>query len=62
MSFVAAQFSVDNYHLRRVDRPDKGGGVVAYLRSDIAETRQKDFEFTHIEAISIEVNLNEEKW
>ena len=62
MSFVAAQFSVVNYHLRRVDRSDKGGGVVACLRSDIAEKRQKDFEFAHTEAVSIEVNLNKVKW
>ena len=54
--------SVENYHLWRAGRSDKGGGVIAYLRSDIAGERQKDDEFTNIEAISIEVNLNKENW
>ena len=60
-SFLDALFSVDNYHLWRADRTDRGGGVAAYLRSDIAGDRQKDFEFKHIESISVEVNLQNSK-
>ncbi|KAH3815166.1 hypothetical protein DPMN_143688 [Dreissena polymorpha] len=34
-SFPNAQFAVDNYHLWRADGTASGGGVMAYLRSDI---------------------------
>ena len=34
-SFVNTQFMVDSYHLWRVDRNQKGGGVAAFIRSDI---------------------------
>ena len=42
----------------RADRTQNGGGVGAYLRSDIAGDRRNDLEFKHIEGINIEVNLN----
>ena len=61
-SFVNAQFMVDNYHLWRADRTQNGGGVAAYLRSDIAGDRKSDLDFKHIEGINIEVNLNGNKW
>ena len=61
-SFVDAQFSVDNYHLWRADRTQNGGGVAAFLRSDIPGERKCNLEFGHIEGINIEVNLNGEKW
>ena len=61
-SFVDAQFSVDNYHLWRADRTQNGGGVAAFLRSDIPGERKFNPEFGHIEGINIEVNLNGEKW
>ena len=57
-SFVNAQFMVDNYHLWRADRTQNGGGVAAYLRSDISGDRKSDLDFKHIEGINIEVNLN----
>ena len=57
-----AQFSVDNYHLWRADRTQNGGGVAAFLRSDIPGERKCNLEFRHIEGINIEVNLNGEKW
>ena len=60
-SFTDALFSVDNYHLWRADRTDRGGGVAAYLRTDIAGDRQKDYECKHIESISVEVNLQSSK-
>ena len=41
----------DNYHLWRADRTQNGGGVAAYLRSDIAGDRKSDIDFKHIEGI-----------
>ena len=61
-SFVNAQFMVDNYHLRRADRNQKGGGVAAFLRSDIAGGRRSDLEFRQTEGINVEVKLNGSKW
>ena len=60
-SFTDALFSVDNYHLWRADRTDRGGGAAAYLRTDIAGDRKKDYECKHIESISVEVNLQNSK-
>ena len=39
----------------RADRNDKGGGVAAYMRSDVAGDRKPDFKFQEIERISIEI-------
>ncbi|KAK3087255.1 hypothetical protein FSP39_003689 [Pinctada imbricata] len=61
-SFVDAQFLVDNYSLWRADRNAHGGGIAAYLRSDIAGDRKKGLEFQHIESIGIEINCNDQKW
>ena len=57
-----AQFSVYNYHLWRADRTQNGGGVAAFLRSDIPGEQKCNLEFRHIEGINIQVNLNGEKW
>ncbi|KAH3846373.1 hypothetical protein DPMN_088674 [Dreissena polymorpha] len=43
-SFPNALFAVDNYHLLRADRTASGGGVMAYLRSDIAGDRPLDLD------------------
>ena len=49
---------VDNYHLWRADHNQKGGGVAAFLRSDIAGDRRSDLEFEQTEGINVEVKLN----
>ena len=41
-SFPDAQFNVDNYHMWRADRTDHGGGVMAFLRSDIPGERKQN--------------------
>lgn len=61
-SFVDCQFKVDNYTLWRADRTSRGGGIAAYLRSDIAGDRKKNLEFDFIESIGIELILNNKKW
>ncbi|XP_053406068.1 uncharacterized protein LOC128559078 [Mercenaria mercenaria] len=54
-SFPNSQFAVDNYHMWRADRNSYGGGIIAYLRSDIAGERRPELEFKGIESICIEV-------
>ena len=63
-SFVNAQFVVDNYHLWRADQNQKGGGVAAFLMSNIAEDRKSDLEFRQTEGtcIHFEVKLNGPTW
>jgi hypothetical protein len=61
-TFVDAQFQADNYHLWRADRDAHGGGIVAYLRSDLAGDRKKHLEFKCIESICVEVIIDRSKW
>jgi hypothetical protein len=61
-SFVDAQFSVPGYRLWRADRTSHGGGVLAYLRSDIPGCRRTDLEFCDVESVAIEDNLSTAKW
>ena len=60
-SFPDATFMVDGFHMWRADRTAHGGGIVAYLRSDIAGERRTDLEFTDIESISVEIKLENSK-
>ena len=60
-SFPDSQFSVNNYHMWRADRSINGGGILAYLRSDIAGERKQEYEFEEIESIAIQVNLDKSK-
>ncbi|XP_055995545.1 uncharacterized protein LOC125668382 isoform X2 [Ostrea edulis] len=53
-TFVDAQFQVDNYILWRRDRNAHGGGILAYLRSDLPGDRKRKFEFKSIEAIVLD--------
>jgi len=61
-SFVDSQFLVDNYHFWRKDRTAHGGGVAAYLRSDLAGDRKPNLEFKVIETIGVEVVIENTKW
>ena len=53
---------VPGYNLWRADRTEKGGGILAYLRSDIPGCRRVKCEFSHIGSIAIEVMLGKGKW
>ncbi|XP_062579446.1 uncharacterized protein LOC134241404 [Saccostrea cucullata] len=53
-SYPDAQFAVDNYTLWRADRNKHGGGVLAYLRTDVAGDRKPTLEFKDIESVGIE--------
>lgn len=43
------------------DRNSSGGGVIAYLRSDVAGTRRPDLEAEEIESIGVEIAINSTK-
>ena len=56
-----AQFQVNNYHFWRADRTAYGGGIAAYVRSDLPCDRKKIFEFKNIESICIEILVGNKK-
>jgi len=60
-SFPDAQFAVDNFHLWRKDRTAHGGGVAVYLKSQIAGERKPMLEFSELEHVTLEVNLENQK-
>ena len=53
---------ISEYPALGADHTQNGGGVAAYLRSDIAGDRKSDLDFKHIEGMNIKVNLNRDKW
>jgi exonuclease III len=52
-SFPDAQFKIDNYHFCRADRNAHGGGLIVYVRSDLACDRKNKLECKTIESIMI---------
>jgi exonuclease III len=60
--FPDAQFQVNNYHFWRADRTAYGGGIAAYVRSDLPCDRKKILEFKNIESICIEILVGNKKW
>ena len=66
-SFPPAQFSVPGFRDPpfRADRNKHGGGLIAYIRSDIPNRRRYDIEkavFDQIESIALEITIRKEKW
>jgi hypothetical protein len=59
-SFPDAQFSIDNFTMWRAYR-NKFGGVMVYIRSDLAADRKIQYEFREIESIGVEVTSGNEK-
>ena len=55
-------FAVPGYKLERRDRNLHGGGVAAFIRSDISARRCKDLESQNLENITLEVTLNRTNW
>jgi hypothetical protein len=42
-SFTDTQFQVNNYHFGRADRTAHGGGIAAYVRSDLPCDRKRTY-------------------
>ena len=62
LSFRDQLFQVEGYWLERRDRNGYGGGIAAFVRTDIPARRRKDLEMTQTESIFYEVNINDSKW
>jgi hypothetical protein len=61
-TFINSQFAVDNYHLWRAGRNSRGGGLLVYIRSDLACDRKNNLECGTIEYIFTEKNFKNRKW
>ncbi|CAG2195891.1 unnamed protein product [Mytilus edulis] len=61
-TFKNGEFFIDNYHLWRADRTAKGGGLLVYIRSDLACDRKTKLECKTIESIFTEINFKDRKW
>ena len=64
-SFPNAQFQVPGFKYYRVDRNAHGGGIAAYIRSDLPHRRRPDLEsvvIAPVEAFVIEVIILNEVW
>lgn len=61
-SFRNSIFEVSGYKLERHDRNIHGGGLAAFIRTDIPARRRHDLECKNLENIIYEVTLNKTKW
>ncbi|CAG2249282.1 unnamed protein product [Mytilus edulis] len=61
-TFKNGEFFIDNYHLWRADQTAKGGGLLVYIRSDLACDRKTKLECKTIESIFTEINFKDRKW
>ena len=61
-TFRNGEFPVDNFHLWRADRTANGGGLLVYIRSDLACMRKNKLECEHIESIFTEISFKDKKW
>ena len=61
-SFRNSIFEVAAYKLERHDRDIHGGGLAAFIRTDIPARRRHDLECKNLENIIYEVTLNKTKW
>ena len=62
-TFPESQFLIEGFHVPyRLDRTDKGGGILLFVRAHIP-SRKINVKFSpKIEAIVIEINLKKKKW
>ena len=61
-SFRNSIFEVSGYKLERHDKDIHGGGLAAFIRTDIPARRRHDLECKNLENIIYEVTLNKTKW
>ena len=62
-SFPDSQFYVKGYNLFRQDSTSTSGGIITWVRNDIANCRRYDFEINdvNIQSLCLEINVQKEK-
>ena len=61
-SFTQAQFDAPGYRSFRKDLSGHGGGIIAYVRSDLPSRQRPDLEIQSVESIVIESTIAGRKW
>ena len=62
-SFTSAQFAIDGFSMPfRCDRNRLGGGILVYVREDLASKELKSHNVQNLEGIFIELNLRSRRW
>ena len=62
-TFNQSSFDVPGYRSFRNDRNCSGGGLIAYVRSNLPARRRPELEFcSPIETIVLDVVINNRKW
>jgi exonuclease III len=63
-TFTDTQFHVKGFNMYRQDSTATSGGIVTWLRNDIANCRRHDLEIlnTNIQCLCVEINVSKEKW
>ena len=59
-TFTNAQFSVKGFKLRRKDYHGNSGGLMMFIRDDIAQRRRHDMESVSVKSGRIEISINVE--
>ena len=64
--YVDHEFHVNGYKCHRKDRTSKSGGLLVWIRSDLAHTRLHDKEFQvtshHIESMVFNISVKKQTW
>ena len=61
-TFTQAQFDAPGYNYFRKYRNCHGGGLLAYIISDLPARRRPDLELSRIESVIIEITIHNRKW
>ena len=61
-SFPSAQFHTDSYFLFRWDRNKHGGGLAAFVESELLPKLINELKSDKIEILAVEININKRKW
>ena len=62
-TFPTSQFIIKGYTKPfRIDRNDKGGGIILFIREDIPCKELKSTDMNNIEGLFVELNLRNKKW
>ena len=63
-SFPVNQFAVKGFHVHRQDVSATSGGIVTWIRSDLASNRRFDIEINNvnIQSTCVEIHIKQEKW
>ena len=66
-SFPMCQFNIPGYKLYRNDYTNNAGGIMAYVRTELAPVRHSELEVNtdvhgRVESLAVEIHIKDDKW